>query len=143
MRQTPLHDHAVATPSGLKAVLEDPCWRRYYIQDADLEYVSPATSRMLPVVGGNGKPESIPKGGKRRLDYLMYRADTPVVRIKHYLFITLQAFCSNLMRLLPHNYSIPGSINPWAVGAYCTPGYSDKHMTNNTGILITVVFKPN
>ncbi len=47
--------------------------------DADLTEISPSTCFEMPKRNSDGRVIPTEAGGKRRIDYILYRADTPLV----------------------------------------------------------------
>lgn len=88
MRNPFLHDEAISTPEGLKAALEDPYMRQHYILDADLETATMDTIYNAKVKKDeHGNVLLTPVGGRRRIDVVLYRKQTPVVIIYLYLYM--------------------------------------------------------
>ena len=59
--------------------LEDPVLRRQYVLDADIEKIDIAVSLSMPSCDSDGNIRPTSKGGRRRIDYIMYSADVSVV----------------------------------------------------------------
>ena len=81
MRIPSLQDEAVSTPRGLKTVLDNPFLRQQYVIDADIETTTMAAIYSAEVKRDKqGKVIYSPAGGKRRIDGILYRKDTHLVR---------------------------------------------------------------
>ncbi len=87
MRHITLQERAIQTPSGLKAALEDPILLQYYIIDADIEDATPAFAWKLPDRDAQGNWILSPVGGKRRIDYLLYKRNMHLVCINIHVHI--------------------------------------------------------
>ena len=80
MRIPTLQDEAVATPDGLKRVLQNPYLRQQYMIDADIQTTT--MSAIYKAVAKKDKYGNIiysPVGGKRRIDGILYRDDGSLV----------------------------------------------------------------
>lgn len=88
MRNALLHDSQISTPELMKEALEDPQLRQHYVIDADLE-----STTMDAVYNPTSKRDEhgililSPVGGRRRIDVVLYRKQTPV-EIQRYNFVT-------------------------------------------------------
>ncbi|XP_048253367.1 sphingomyelin phosphodiesterase 5-like isoform X2 [Haliotis rufescens] len=86
-RQNLLWDQEVSTPEGLCSVLKDPLQRQRYMVDADLQ-----TSTLDSIVNASCKVDQhgnvipSPRGGKRRVDYVIHRKN--VSRASKYKFVS-------------------------------------------------------
>lgn len=81
MRNPFLYDDAISTPEGLKTVLEDPYLRQRYIIDADVKTATMDSLYNAEVkVDKHGNTVLSPVGGRRRIDFVLYRKDCPLVR---------------------------------------------------------------
>lgn len=88
LRTPLLHDEAISTPEGLKAAIEDPYLRQYYLIDADVETATMDAIYNAPVKKDvHGNLILSPVGGRRRIDLVLYRKQSPVV-MKNYNIIT-------------------------------------------------------
>lgn len=95
MRASMLHDDVVATPEGLKLALEDPYLRQQYIIDADLETATMESIYNATVqIDKQGNLILSPVGGRRRIDFLLYRNENPI-EIKEYAFVTRLALLTD------------------------------------------------
>ena len=73
VRQLSLSDPGYQSPEALRKILKDDIQRRYYILDANLTEISPATPFNLPTADENGNVVAlVGKGGKRRVDKILY-----------------------------------------------------------------------
>ncbi len=81
MRPPLLHDPLVTTPHGLKLALSDPILRQNYILDTDWMSATMALASHVPERDDHGNIIPKPGGGRRRIDYLLYRKTDNVVRI--------------------------------------------------------------
>ena len=80
MRHTPLNDALIQTPAGLKRALDDPLLLQYYVLDGTMRDLQYAEAWRMPDVDQDGRQRWHPRGGKRRIDYVMQRRqDKPVV----------------------------------------------------------------
>lgn len=81
MRTPLLHEEAISTPEGLKAAIEDPYLRQSYLIDADIESATMDSIYNAPVKKDEqGNVILSPVGGRRRIDMVLYRKHSPVVR---------------------------------------------------------------
>ena len=85
-----MHESSATDPETLKASLLDPLLRHRYMNDADVMEQSMASLvsdklRMDEL----GNLQEFPEGGKRRIDYILHRKDTPVVSKKLSLSLSL------------------------------------------------------
>ncbi|XP_045194176.2 sphingomyelin phosphodiesterase 3-like [Mercenaria mercenaria] len=88
LRTPLLHDKAVSTPEGLKAAIEDPYLRQYYLIDADIESATMDSIYNAPLKKDkHGNLILSPVGGRRRIDVVLYRKQSPVM-IQNYNIIT-------------------------------------------------------
>jgi len=72
VRQPTMYEPHVITPAGLKAALEDPSLRRRHILDGDVEVYTVASVWIMPPIDpSTGNIVVTPRGGKRRVDYIM------------------------------------------------------------------------
>ncbi|GFR71624.1 sphingomyelin phosphodiesterase 3-like [Elysia marginata] len=73
-------DSAVSTPELLKQVAEDETLRQCYLLDADVTEHSKDTLVYAPVkLDAQGNVRLIPGGGRRRIDYILFDKQHPVV----------------------------------------------------------------
>ena len=80
MRHTPFYDDLISTPEGLKAVLDDPILRQYYIVNGyQEEEITVKTTRDLTPLDEDGNIIPQHLGGRRRLDYILFRECDSVV----------------------------------------------------------------
>ena len=80
LRQRLIYEPQVRTPAGLKEALEDPILLQTYILDAD---VVNATSELGHILAQKDEHDNvIPSkfGGKRRIDYILFKEEDGVVR---------------------------------------------------------------
>ena len=73
MRHTPLNDARIQTAAGLRKALQDPKKLQYYVLDGDQRDLQYAEAWRMPEVDQNGDQVCHPRGGKRRIDYIMHR----------------------------------------------------------------------
>lgn len=77
-----MHDPSVKSPESLKSSLNDPVLRHRYLLDADINEQSMDTLVKVRLkTDAMGNLLTFPSAGKRRIDYVLYRRDTPVVCI--------------------------------------------------------------
>ncbi|XP_023931355.1 sphingomyelin phosphodiesterase 3 isoform X2 [Lingula anatina] len=73
-RHIPMWDPRIGTPEKFKSALEDPALRQYYVFDADIEVSSLDYAGVMPERDEHGDIILKPTvGGKRRLDYILFR----------------------------------------------------------------------
>ena len=77
LRQRRMHEPAVASPNALRRVLIDDLSRRYYVLDADVVEHTAALASCDPLANANGVVVQEPWGGKRRIDRILVRRDSP------------------------------------------------------------------
>jgi len=73
MRHRPLHDKQISTARGLREALENKHLRQRYLIDADVTVSDISMAWRMPNVDRHGNIEISPDGGKRRVDYVLYR----------------------------------------------------------------------
>lgn len=82
MRNSNLYEDAISTPEGLKSALEDPYLRQHYIIDADLKSATMESIYNPEVkVDKHGNLILSPVGGRRRIDFVLYHKDCPLVSL--------------------------------------------------------------
>ena len=82
MRHPPLHDDLISTPEGLKAALDDPVLRQYYITDGDQKSdITAQTYRKFTNMDQDGNVILRPLGGRRRVDYILFKEQDNVVSL--------------------------------------------------------------
>ena len=79
MRHVPLHDSQISTPEGLKEALDDPYLLQHYILDGDISSCTIEIASYMPSRDEEGNEILSPVGGKRRIDYVLYRKRDGVV----------------------------------------------------------------
>ncbi|CAH1778654.1 unnamed protein product [Owenia fusiformis] len=87
MRHIPLYDTQVSTAEGLKEALEDPYMLQHHVLDADVESATLDMCTWMPKRDDNGNPILSKVGGRRRIDYLLYRNEDNL-RVTSYNFVT-------------------------------------------------------
>ncbi|KAK3085878.1 hypothetical protein FSP39_009968, partial [Pinctada imbricata] len=98
MRQKYLHDPLISTPQGLAVALSDPLLRQQYVVDGNIEVSTLSNickSEPQRDADGNLVANTDGSGGRRRIDYILYRKDSQV-RVENYRYIT------RLARLTDH-----------------------------------------
>ena len=82
IRISTVQDEAISTPAGLKKVLQDPYLCQQYVIDGDIETTTQAAIyKSVPKKDKFGNLMLSPVGGKRRIDWILYRDDGSVVRL--------------------------------------------------------------
>ena len=82
IRISSVQDEAVSTPTRLKEVLEDPYLRQQYLIDGDIETTTAAAIyKSVPKMDKHGNIMLSPVGGKRRIDWILYRDDGNMVKL--------------------------------------------------------------
>ena len=71
----------MSTPHGLKLALEDPILLQNYIMNADWTSATLALVNSLPERDSDGHIIPSPVGGRRRIDFLLFRKEDQVVCI--------------------------------------------------------------
>lgn len=88
MRQMCLWEKQISTPEGLKEALEDPILRHRYVVDGNIK---DGTMREIcktkPLEDEDVKTKLMGVSGKRRIDYILYRKDTPLA-VQNFSFVT-------------------------------------------------------
>ena len=80
LKQPFLHESTATTPDSLKASMLDPVLRHRHLVDADILEQSMDTLADTKLrTDCHGNIVTFPEAGKRRIDYIMSRKDTPVV----------------------------------------------------------------
>ena len=75
-----MHESTATTPDALKASLSDPVLRHRHLVDADiLEQTMDSLVNTKLRSDHHGNIVTFPEAGKRRINYIMSRKDTPVV----------------------------------------------------------------
>lgn len=88
LRIPTLQDDAISTPESLKKVLEDPYLLQQYLIDADIESATMSgLVNAMPKTDKYGNIVLSPVGGKRRIDWILYRNDCSL-EVKKYQFVT-------------------------------------------------------
>uniref|UniRef100_A0A0P5XL57 Sphingomyelin phosphodiesterase 3 n=1 Tax=Daphnia magna TaxID=35525 RepID=A0A0P5XL57_9CRUS len=77
LRQLRMHEPIVSTADALRHVLIDDVRRRQYVLDADVEEQTTALASIDPSTDKNGKVVCESWGGKRRIDRILLRKDSP------------------------------------------------------------------
>nr|CAH0101671.1 unnamed protein product [Daphnia galeata] len=95
LRQLRMHETSVSTPDNLRDILVDDVKRRQYVLDADVVEHTTALASIGPATNKNGEVVAETWGGKRRIDRILLRKDSPAQVIGY-------AFSSALAGLTDH-----------------------------------------
>ena len=80
MRQMCLWEKQVSTPEGLKEALLDPVLRHRYMIDANIKKgTMDELCNTKPLCEESVRANILDVAGRRRIDYVLYRKDNPVV----------------------------------------------------------------
>ena len=81
-KQIFMHESTATAPDSLKASLADPVLRHRHLVDADIEEQTMDSLVNVKLhTDHDGNIVAFPEGGMRRIDYVLTRKDTPVVRM--------------------------------------------------------------
>ena len=81
MRQDRMMDGAVSTPELLKQVAENEALRQCYLLDADITEQTKENLVYSQVkIDDQGNVKIVPEGGRRRIDYILFDKEFPLVR---------------------------------------------------------------
>lgn len=76
-----MHETTATSPDSLKASLADPVLRHRHLTDADIvEQTMDSLVHVKLRTDHHGNVVTFPEAGMRRIDYILSRKDTPVVR---------------------------------------------------------------
>lgn len=79
MAHTPLDDPLIQTPLGLQMALSNPFLLQHYVLNADIADACLEIAHIMPQRDKKGEVILSPVGGRRRIDYVLYRKGDGVV----------------------------------------------------------------
>ena len=103
LKQAFMHESTATTPDSLKASMLDPVLRHRHLVDADI--VEQSMDTLAPTklrTDGYGNIVPFPEAGRRRIDYIMCRKDTPVVSCCFSTLFSSTYFWGKLLTLIFH-----------------------------------------